>query len=56
MNISDKTPNTDMDEKITPGLNRPTTPDEAMKGEVVEDDGEVFKMNEGGTQFRTLGL
>lgn len=46
----------EMDEKITPGTGRPATPEEAMKGEVVEDDGEVFKTNEGEAQFRTLGL
>ena len=46
----------EMDEKITPGLHRPVTPEEATKGTIIEEDGEVFKMTEGETQFRTLGL
>ena len=45
-----------MYENITPEITRQGTPDEAMKGEIVDDDGEVFKMNEGQTQFRTLGM
>ena len=45
-----------MDEKPTPEITRLPTPEETTAGKVIEDDGEVFKINEGQTQFRTLGL
>ena len=56
MDASRAISNKGMDEKFTPGLERQPTPEESMRGEVVEDDGEVFKVNEGQAQFRTLGL
>lgn len=52
----DTYPKHNMDEKPTPEITRLPTPEEATAGKVIEDDGEVFKINEGQTQFRTLGL
>lgn len=45
-----------MDEKISPAITRQPTSEEGMKESFVEDDGEVFKVTEGQTQFRTLGM
>lgn len=35
---------------------RQLTPNESAQGEIIEDDGEVFKSGEGQRQFRTLGM
>ncbi|KAF2798708.1 hypothetical protein K505DRAFT_333221 [Melanomma pulvis-pyrius CBS 109.77] len=37
------------------GIERQITPDETQKGEVLEDDGEVFKSHTGQAEFRALG-
>lgn len=43
------------DKIVVGGLEHQITSDENLKGEVVEDDGEVFKSNTGHAEFRALG-
>lgn len=46
----------EMGEKVSSEMTRQLTPEDEMRTVVLEDDGEVFKANEGKTQFRALGL
>lgn len=46
----------DFNEKSTMGFERSVTPEEDIRAEVLEDDGEVFKANAGQAQFRALGM
>lgn len=43
------------DKIVHNGVDREVTVDENLKGEVVEDDGEVFKSHTGHAEFRALG-
>lgn len=42
-------------EKIEPQVERVASPDNVMKAEILEDDGEVFKSHTGQADFRVLG-
>lgn len=44
-----------VDEKIEYGINGDVTPEEILKGEVLEDAGEIFKSHNGQAEFRSLG-
>lgn len=46
----------DFNEKSKMGMEPQVTPDEDIRAEVLEDDGEVFKANAGQAQFRALGM
>lgn len=46
----------DFGEKSIMGVERPVSPDEDIRAEMSEDDGEVFKTNAGQAQFRALGM
>jgi hypothetical protein len=45
-----------LNEKSPQGVERQLTPEDDIRAEILEDDGEVFKANAGQTQFRALGL
>jgi hypothetical protein len=50
------TANKDPEDKIVQnGVDREVAVDETLKGEIVEDDGEVFKSHTGHAEFRALG-
>jgi hypothetical protein len=46
----------DASEKSALGVERPITPEDIARGEVLEDDGEIFKVNADQAQFRALGM
>lgn len=52
---SESTVNTYGDDKIQQSTERAATPEEVLRTEVLEDDGEVFKSNTGHGEFRALG-
>ncbi|KAK5058751.1 hypothetical protein LTR84_011015 [Exophiala bonariae] len=46
----------DLNEKSRIGIERQVTPEEDLRAEILEDDGEVFKTNAGQAQYRALGM
>lgn len=56
MRVSENNTQGDVVEKMDTGaMERQITSDENQKGEVMEDDGEVFKSHTGQAEFRVLG-
>jgi len=55
MHASESIPSQDAADKIELVIERQVTPDEIMKTEVLEDDGEVFKSHTGHAEYRALG-
>lgn len=48
-------PNRDADKIALQSVERQATVDESLKGEFIEDEGEVFKSHTGHAEFRALG-
>ncbi|CZR62156.1 related to neutral amino acid permease [Phialocephala subalpina] len=55
MHVSESVPSQVMADKIEYGVERQITPEDMLKTEVLEDDGEVFKSRTGHAEFRALG-